>query len=63
MKIEELNLKSIKFNKNSLKGFDCVVIATDHTRIDYGLILKNSKMIFDSRNIYKGKRDKKIVRL
>ena len=63
LKIEEVNLKSIKFNKNSLKGFDCVVIATDHTGIDYGLILKNSKMIFDSRNIYKGKRDKKIVRL
>lgn len=55
-------LKSIILNKNTLKKYDCVLICTDHDDIDYGLIFNNSKLIFDTRNVYKFD-SKKIVRL
>lgn len=54
-------LESVKLTKKLLKRFDCVIIATDHTNIDYGFILKNSKLIFDTRFVYKGIKDRKVV--
>jgi UDP-N-acetyl-D-glucosamine dehydrogenase len=47
----------------SLLGADCVVIATDHTTTDYGQVVKDSKLIVDSRNALKNFTDSKIVRL
>lgn len=58
-----INLKSIKLNKSILEGFDCVIIATDHSCVDYGFLRKHAKVIFDARNVYRGITDKKIVRL
>jgi len=63
LKFPHLNLRSVKLTKDVLKKFDCVVIATGHSSLDYGLILKNSRAIFDTRNIYIGKEDRKITRL
>jgi UDP-N-acetyl-D-glucosamine dehydrogenase len=54
LKINSINLKAIKLNKAALSKFDCVVIITDHTNIDYDLIRKHSRLIFDTRNVYKG---------
>jgi UDP-N-acetyl-D-glucosamine dehydrogenase len=62
LKIKKIDLKSIKLSQNNLKIFDCVVVATDHSMVDYGFIRKNSSLIFDARNIYK-KDDNKVVRL
>ena len=42
---------------------DCVVIATDHTKFDYALVLEKAKLIVDTRNALKGIRSDKIVRL
>jgi len=39
------------------------VIITDHARFDYPAILRNSKLIVDTRNALKGHNSKKIVRL
>ena len=50
--------KSIKLNSKSLKKYDCAVIVTDHSNIDYKLIKENSKLIVDTRNVYKFKSDK-----
>ena len=43
------NLKSISLNAAKLKKYDCVVILTNHSNIDYEQILKHSKIIFDTR--------------
>lgn len=56
-------LNSVKLTKGLLKGLDCVIIATDHTGIDYGFILKNAKLIFDTRFVYKGIKNRKVVTL
>lgn len=63
LKFPNLNLKSLALNKANLKKFDCTIIATNHSSLDYGLILNNAKSIFDTRNVYIGKANRNIVRL
>jgi len=48
--IDGKRLGSVKLNKNTLKNKDCVLIATDHTSLDYKRIVKESKLIIDARN-------------
>jgi UDP-N-acetyl-D-glucosamine dehydrogenase len=63
LKLSSINLKPIELKIDTLKKFDCVVIATDHSGLDYDFILKNSKLIFDTRGVYKDLRDKKVAML
>jgi len=42
---------------------DCVVIVTDHSEFDYAAIVRESKLIVDTRNALKRFRSPKIVRL
>jgi UDP-N-acetyl-D-glucosamine dehydrogenase len=63
LRINQINLKSIQLSAKELADFDCVVIATDHSNTDYKFILKYAKLIFDTRNIYKGTEDRKVIRL
>ena len=64
LKIDRINLKGLDFDKNAFKDSDCVVVATDHSNVDYDFILKNSPLVVDTRNVYKNAKDKsKIVRL
>jgi len=63
LKFEHISLKSQKISKSVLNKVDCVIIVTDHTKFDYDFILKNSKLIFDTRNVYKGTPDRKVVKL
>lgn len=43
--------KSIKITKKNLSYFDAVLITTDHDKVDYNFIFKNSKIIFDTKNL------------
>lgn len=63
LKLGDLNFKSLPLTQNNLNKFDCIIIATDHSSLNYNLILKGAKIIFDTRNVYKGKGNKKIIRL
>jgi UDP-N-acetyl-D-glucosamine dehydrogenase len=63
LKLGTINLKSIEFKKDILRKFDCVIIATDHTSVDYDFLLKNAMLIFDTRNVYKDTSDRKIILL
>lgn len=63
LKINHIDLRAINFKKQALNKFDCAVIVADHTSVDYDFILKNSRLIFDTRNVYKGITHKKIFRL
>jgi UDP-N-acetyl-D-glucosamine dehydrogenase len=46
-------MKSAKLTSALLKKTDCVVIVTDHSAYDYNWIVRNSKLIFDTRNATK----------
>jgi len=54
LKLDDINLKSVVLSGRKIKGFDCVLIAADHSLVDYPALLKNAKLIFDSRNVFKG---------
>ena len=54
-----LQMSSKKLSPAMLKKYDCVLIATDHTRYDYDMIVKNAPLVVDTRNAtnnVKGKR-------
>lgn len=61
------NFKKIKhsvgLNKMNLKTYDAVVIATDHDKINYEFLHRNSKMIFDCRGRYSNKDFKNIEQI
>lgn len=71
LKIDGLDLKSIDLTASNIKRYDVVVVAVDHSAVDYKFIYKNARLIFDTRNVYKAigpfvykeKADKKVVKL
>jgi UDP-N-acetyl-D-glucosamine dehydrogenase len=42
---------------------DCVLVATDHTAVDYAAVLERARLIVDARNVFKNHVSAKIVRL
>lgn len=54
MRAHQFDLKSVPITAENLQSFDAVVLATDHDKFDYDLILENSKLIVDSRGKYLG---------
>lgn len=44
--------RSVDLSPAALAGFDAVVIATDHDRIDYAALAEASSLIVDTRNIF-----------
>jgi len=64
LKMDGIDLDSVKFTKEAFKSADCVVIVTDHSNVDYNFILENSKVVIDTRNVLKhAEKREKIVKL
>lgn len=56
--------KSIpKLTGKVLSNVDCVLITTDHSLFDADFIVKNSKLIVDTRNLIKDRKIKKVFRI
>ena len=55
LNIGGLRLKRISLRRTSLEKYACAVVATDHDDVDYKLIQENSRLVFDTRNVYKNK--------
>jgi UDP-N-acetyl-D-glucosamine dehydrogenase len=45
-----VELTSVPLTAETLRGADCVVIVTDHSSLDYGLIARESKLVVDTRH-------------
>jgi UDP-N-acetyl-D-glucosamine dehydrogenase len=43
-------MRSVELTPDRLAGYDCVLIATDHSGYDYGAIVKHAKLVVDTRN-------------
>ena len=52
MREHKFALKSVALTAKSIASYDCVLIATNHTSFDYKMILKNAKLIVDTRGVY-----------
>ena len=61
LNIKNIKLKSVNLTKTSIKKYDCLILITDHTKVDYKFIQKNARLIFDTRNVYKKRFDNVIV--
>jgi UDP-N-acetyl-D-glucosamine dehydrogenase len=44
------HMKSIPLTPTKLKQYDCVLISTDHSSVDYDLVCKHAKLVVDTRN-------------
>ena len=54
LEVNGINLRSVRFTEGAFRDADCVVIVTDHSNVDYGFIVKYSRLIVDTRNALKG---------
>ena len=54
--------KSVKITPSNLKKFDLILLSTDHSYYDYRMILKNSRIIVDTRNGFGKLKSKKIYK-
>jgi UDP-N-acetyl-D-glucosamine dehydrogenase len=50
MRKYDFKKSSVTLTKETLKQYDCVVIATDHTSYDYELIVNSAALVVDTRN-------------
>lgn len=62
MRKHSLNMKSVKLSKNKIRGYDCVLIATEHSSYDYQWIVENSQLVVDTRNATGRLNSKNIVK-
>ena len=53
MREHSFDLSSVALTARSIAGYDCILVATDHTNFDYELIRENSSLIVDSRGVYR----------
>ena len=63
LRIGTIDLKSVPLSKQNLSRHDCVVIATDHTNVNYKSILNHARAIYDVRNVYQGIKSDKITKI
>jgi len=60
---EGIEMKSTSWSEDLGTEYDIVVIATDHSGVDYAALLKNSKRIVDTRNALKNFKSEKISKI
>lgn len=53
MREHKFDLSSISLSPEKVASFDCVILATDHDRFDYDMLLKNSKILIDTRGKFR----------
>ncbi|MBC61324.1 MAG: UDP-N-acetyl-D-glucosamine dehydrogenase [Zetaproteobacteria bacterium] len=56
------DMNSVEITKESLEGFDAVILLTDHDAFDYPLIGKHSKILIDTRGKYREKYMKNLTK-
>jgi UDP-N-acetyl-D-glucosamine dehydrogenase len=56
-------LRSVNLSPARLKSYDCAVVVADHAAFDYGMIVKGSRAVVDTRNALKNFKARKITRI
>ncbi len=54
MREHHFDLSSVSLNAETLAEYDCVLIATNHDAFDYDLVRTHSRLIVDTRGVYRG---------
>jgi len=61
MREYHFDLDSVSLTPELLKQIDCVIISTNHDDFDYDFILEHSTLIVDTRGVYRGAKNDKVV--
>ena len=56
-------LQSVPLTDEALASADCVIIATDHSAIDYQMVAEQAPLIVDTRNVLRDRGNSHVVRL
>ena len=51
MRHHDLQMRSIELTPEALAGYDCVVVATNHTAYDWQMVLDHAKLLVDTRGV------------
>ncbi|MFQ5558972.1 MAG: nucleotide sugar dehydrogenase [Nitrospinota bacterium] len=63
MRKYNFQMKSVPLTPAKLEKYDCVLVATDHTKYDRKFIYKHSKLLVDTRNMFGNfKPSKKVIK-
>lgn len=58
MREHHFDLTSVGITADAVASFDLVLVATDHAKFDYALILEHAQLIVDTRGVYLDASDK-----
>ena len=58
MREHHFDLTSVHLTADAVASFDLVLVATDHAKFDYALILEHAQLIVDTRGVYLDASDK-----
>ena len=61
MREYHFELSSVHLTAENIKCYDCIILTTDHDKIDYDLILEHSQLIIDTRGKF-NKHSEKVIR-
>jgi UDP-N-acetyl-D-glucosamine dehydrogenase len=56
-------MRRVPLTPARLRAADCVVVTANHKAFDYDTIYRHARLIVDTRNAFKGRKAKKIIRL
>jgi len=51
VKEDGLDLKSVPLTAAALESVDCVIVVTDHSSVDYGLVARHARAVVDTRHV------------
>lgn len=54
-------IKSVELNAKTIKKYDAVVIATDHSNVDYNMVVDSGVLVVDTRNVTAEFRNRKNI--
>ncbi|MCL4222138.1 MAG: nucleotide sugar dehydrogenase [Phycisphaerales bacterium] len=61
MRRHQIDLRSVPLTPEELQQADCVLIITDHDRVDYDLVGREARLVVDTRNAMANVREPKAV--
>ncbi len=44
--------QSVALSKDAVAGYDAVLVATDHSNVDYALVASSARLVLDTRNVF-----------
>jgi UDP-N-acetyl-D-glucosamine dehydrogenase len=53
--MDHVSLYSRELTPETIRGYDCVVVVTDHTVVDFDMIAREAVLVVDCRNAIRSK--------